>query len=351
MEEKMSFRLRPIMIIGYLISISLNIFLYYVLHSYFLLLIAIVMSTTPFISIAGAFYIYKNLKAELGIGKSTLNYGEEVLMEIRLKNRAWFPALQSSMKLSLSNTFLENTAQRVIEMPIKAHGESTLKLSFRFINLGRFTIEADTLSLQDIMGLIIIRKPIDISGELYVLPNLAADTLPNITHFMAGAAEVDESTHKGSDFSEVSDIREYIPGDRIRDIHWKISARCNELMVKDRVATSGSEMVLFPNLIRNEQAAQDILMYTYALALSFMRQRLPVCILCWNQSEYCFNEYRCGSDAELVRAYSEIYKFPLAARMSGEWLRLIGSFFPYLKVYLCIGLKDSSIQAVMMENG
>ncbi|MDE7283408.1 MAG: DUF58 domain-containing protein [Lachnospiraceae bacterium] len=351
MEGKISFRLRPIRIISYLISIGLDIFLYYVLHSYFLLLIAIVMSTLPLISIIGVFYTCKNLEAELGIGKSTLEYGEEVLIEIRLKNHAWFPALHSQIKVFLSNTFLENTIERVMEMPVKPHGESTLSLSFRFVNLGCFTIEADTFSLQDITGLIIVKKPINISGEIYVLPNSATDVLPDVAHFMAGAAEVEESTHKGSDFSEVSDIREYVPGDRIRDIHWKISARCNELMVKERVSTAGSEMVLFPDLIKNDDAAQHILMCTYSLALSFIRQRLPVCILCWNQPEYCFDEYRLDSADELVRAYSELYRQPLTKRINGDWMRLIGSFFPYLKSYLHIGIKDNSVQVEMLENG
>lgn len=350
MEEKISFRLRPIRIISYLISIGLDIFLYYVLHSYFLLLMAIVMSTLPLISIVGAFYTCKSLEVLLGIGKSTLEYDEEVLIEIRLKNHVWFPAIHSSIKVFLSNTFLENEVERVLEMPVRAHGESKLALSFRFINLGHFTVEADTFSLQDIMGLIIVKKPIDISGEIYVLPNPAADALPDVTNFMAGAAEVEESTHKGSDFSEVSDIREYIPGDRIRDIHWKISARCSELMVKERVATAGSEMVLFLDLVKNEEAAQHILTCTYSLACAFIRQRLPVCVLCWNQAEYCFNEYRCMSDAELVHAYSEIYGLPLTARINGEGMRLIGNFFPYLKSYLCIGIKDGSVQVGMLEN-
>lgn len=348
---KINFRLRPIRIISYLISIGLDIFLYYVLHSYFLLLIAIVMSTAPLISIVGSFYACKNLEAELGIGKSTLEYGEEVFIEIRLKNHIWFPALHSHIKVFISNTFLENTVERIMEMPVKPHGDSTLGLSFRFINLGRFTIEADTFSLQDIMGLIIVKKPINISGEIFVLPCSITDVLPDVTHFMAGAAEVEESTHKGSDFSEVSDIREYVPGDRIRDIHWKISARCNELMVKERVSTAGSEMVLFPDLIKNDEAAQHILMCTYSLALSFIRQRLPVCILCWNQPDYCFDEYRFDSAAELVRAYSEIYRLPLAKRINGDWMRMIGSFFPYLKSYLHIGLKNGSVQVDIIENG
>ncbi|MBD5444267.1 MAG: DUF58 domain-containing protein [Lachnospiraceae bacterium] len=350
MEEKIRFRLRPIMIISYLISIGLDIFLYYVLHSYFLLLMAIVMSTMPLISIAGAFYTCKSLEVELGIGKSTLEYGEEMLMEIRLKNHVWFPALQSQIKVILSNTFLENEIERVLEMPVKAHGESRLALSFRFINLGRFTVESDTFSLQDIMGLIVVKKPINISGEIYVLPGSTAGAMPDVTNFMAGAAEVEESTHKGSDFSEVSDIREYVPGDRIRDIHWKISARCSELMVKDRVATAGSEMVLFLDLVKNEEAAQHILTCTYGLACAFIRQRLPVCILCWNQSEYCFNEYRCASDAELVRAYSEVYRLPLTARINEDWMRQIGNFFPYLKTYVCVGLRDGSVQVGMLEN-
>ena len=347
----MGFRLRPVWIINYLISIGIDIFLYYVLHSYFLLLIAIVMSTLPLISIVAAFYTCKNLETELGIGKNTLEYGEEVLIEIRLKNHTWFPALQSHIKVFLSNTFLENTVEQVLEMPVKPHVESSLRLSLRFMNLGCYTIEADTFSLQDIMGFIIVKKPMNISGEIYVIPCPTTDTLPDVTHFMAGAAEVEESTHKGSDFSEVSDIREYIPGDRIRDIHWKISARCDELMVKERVSTAGSEMVLFPNLIKNDDAAQHILTCTYSLALSFIRQRLPVCILCWNQTAYCFDEYRFDSTADLIRAYSEIYKLPLTKRINGEWMRLISSFFPYLKSYLHINMRDDSVQVEIIENG
>lgn len=350
MEEKTNFRLRPLRIINYLILLGLELFLYSVLKSYFLLLFAVVMLTCPVISLIGIFYMGKGLSLELGIGKNTLVCKEEVLVELRLKNPAWFPALQSRISFFVSNTFLENRMEWTLEMPVKMHGESVLKLPLRFVELGRFSMECDMLSVQDIMGFIIIKIPLLVSGEIYVLPDKDAEALPDVTAFMAGAAEVEESKHKGSDFSEVSDIREYIPGDRIRDIHWKISARYDELMVKERVATAGSEMVLLPDLVKDDEAAQQILRLCFGLGLGFMKQRLPVCILCWNSRDFCFEQYRCASEAELVKAYSEIYRQPLSVRINGNRAAALSNFFPYLKSYILVGISDGAVRAGLREN-
>ena len=350
MEEKIHFRLRPIRILNYLILLALDVFLYIVLHSYFLWLIMIIMLTCIPVSTAGVCCMCKRLKMELGIGKNRVVNKEEVLLELRLQNPTWFPALQSRISLFLSNTFLENRVEWSVEMPVRMHDVSVLRLPLSFVNLGRFSIECDTLQLQDIMGLIIIKKRIDLSEEVYVLPDGNTDMQPDITNFMAGAAEVEESKHKGNDFSEVSDIREYIPGDRIRDIHWKISARQDKLMVKERVATAGSEMVVMLNLVKNNVMAQQILELGFYVSRSFMQQRLPVCILCWNQSEFSFEEYRCATEDELVLAYSMIYQTPLSGHINEEWVKYLSNSFPYLKSYLWTGVNDGMVNIEMREN-
>lgn len=350
MEEKIHFKLRPVRIINYIILIALDIFLYLVLNSYFLLLAAVVMLTFPLVSAAGAVYMCRRLEMELGIGKDRLVSGEEALLELRLKNAAWFPALQSRVSLFLSNTFLENGAEWVVEMPVKMHGVSVLKLPLNFVNMGRFSIECKEFQLQDIMGLVIIKRHIGILKEAYVFPDGNIDALPDITNFMAGAAEAGESRHKGNDSSEVSDIREYVPGDRLRDIHWKISARQDKLMVKERVATAGSEMAMFLDLVKDDELARQVLELGFRFAKSFMRGRLPVCILCWNQAGFCFEEYRCSSEEELVSAYSEIYRTSLSGHLNGEWARFLGNSFPYLKAYLWVGVHDGAAGAWMSEN-
>ena len=351
MEEKLGFKLRPIRIINYLILTALVLFLYFVLQSYFLFLIATVILVLPVLSAAGAVYTCILLVAELGIGKSSLVNGEEVLLELRLQNPIWFPALQSRINVLLSNTFLENTVEWSVEMPVKMHGVSVLKLPITFVNLGRFSIECDTLQLQDLMGVLIVKKSIGISGEVYVLPDGNVGMQPDVTNFMAGAAEVEESKHKGNDFSEVSDIREYVAGDRIRDIHWKLSARQQDkLMVKERVATAGSEMVILLDLVKDDELTQHILELGFRFAKGFMQQRLPVCILCWNQKDFCFEEYRLATEDELAGTYSKIYQTPLSGYINEELEKFLCNSFPYLHSYLRVGMYDGIAGVQMREN-
>ena len=57
-----------------------------------------------------------------------------------------------------------------------------------------------------------------------------------------GMSESEESQAKGNDFAEITDVREYRPGDRIKDIHWKLSAKKETLMVKERTSVAQSQV-------------------------------------------------------------------------------------------------------------
>lgn len=46
-----------------------------------------------------------------------------------------------------------------------------------------------------------------------------------MTAVSQGMNEAEESRKKGHDFSEVVDVREYQPGDKLQNIHWKLSAK------------------------------------------------------------------------------------------------------------------------------
>lgn len=353
MEEKIRFKLRPLYVISHIILFIIDLFLYVGFQNYFFWLAAVLMVVLPAISAAGMFYLCRNLRVELGISENRVARGEEVLLELRLRNPTWFISLHSRLNLCIANVFLENASTVEISMPVKAHGENVLKMPVRIVDLGKYTLTCDTLFVQDIFCMVVGRKTISLSGELFAVPEGSSEEQLDVTGFLGGAAEVEESKSKGSDFSEVSDIREYIPGDRQRDIHWKLSARQDELMVKERVNVAGSEMVILPGFAENPEQAMQILEYVYQLGQNCIKQRMPVCLLCWNSQEFRFEEYRCGFKEEISEAYCEMYEIGLTKRVNKDWEQLMRNCYPYTKSYLLVEIQEESgeMKVEMRENG
>lgn len=58
---------------------------------------------------------------------------------------------------------------------------------------------------------------------------------------------------RGSDPSEIFDIREYVPGDDIRSIHWKLSAKSDSLITRQPSDPSHYDLVLMPDLGLRQQ--------------------------------------------------------------------------------------------------
>ena len=61
---------------------------------------------------------------------------------------------------------------------------------------------------------------------------------------------------KGNDPSEMFDIREYVPGDDIRSIHWKLSGKTDQLILRESSEPSHYNMVLLPDFGRKTGEVQ-----------------------------------------------------------------------------------------------
>ena len=51
-----------------------------------------------------------------------------------------------------------------------------------------------------------------------------------------GEAESYDDFQPGTDVSQIFDVREYRPGDRLQRIHWKLSAKSDGLLVRETVS-------------------------------------------------------------------------------------------------------------------
>ena len=99
---------------------------------------------------------------------------------------------------------------------------------------GCLVMQAAELVLWDLLGVLPVRIPCTVQGRICVMP----DTFPiEADPVSAVSRQTDCEEYapdvRGSDPTEIFQIREYVPGDSLRQIHWKLSAKAGRYMVRD----------------------------------------------------------------------------------------------------------------------
>lgn len=102
-------------------------------------------------------------------------------------------------------------------------------------NCGKMHVFAGRIRIWDIFHLFCLTKKVNLTGEITILPQIydtAAAISAGVRHF-AGETEEDEPEAAGHDASQTYQIRPYRPGDRLQTVHWKLTARNDELYVRE----------------------------------------------------------------------------------------------------------------------
>lgn len=122
-------------------------------------------------------------------------------------------------------------AQRLILflMPLGSY-EIRHETTFRF--RGTYEIGMDCLYISDLFRMFRLRRDIDLYHTVLVYPR----KLPLDDRTTLSVSEVpSSSTHRlrGDDPGEIGNLREYRPGDGLKSVHWKLSSKAQDLLIKE----------------------------------------------------------------------------------------------------------------------
>lgn len=110
----------------------------------------------------------------------------------------------------------------------KCSVELTLRCKYR----GRYTAGLDKLECHDPLGLFTIRRKYYKNNTILVYPRIVPlDSQYNGVYSLIADMPTRNSS-AGEDYSSVRDLRGARNGDSLRRVHWKLSAKKNELIIK-----------------------------------------------------------------------------------------------------------------------
>ena len=162
----------------------------------------------------------------------TCSKRQRVEGRVCIKTRNGIPVLRGEVNMTSYNRL---TMEREIVSVISGFTKETKTLPFSFESrhCGGVEIGADSVAVFDPFGLWKKTLSVSATSVINVLPD-TFDVQIKLAHGdMPNQDSVEYAQGRtGTDLSEIFAVREYQEGDSIRNIHWKLSGKYDDLMVK-----------------------------------------------------------------------------------------------------------------------
>lgn len=174
--------------------------------------------------------------------------GGEILIHIGLHNLSIFPIPACTLSYEISSAYYPCDEIFQCTIPVYSRREFLFDMPVRFQKCGCYRINLSHMEFYDYLHFFRFEKKISIQKEIIIHPKKSENIIFDSSSISEGFDEFEENESKGLVSSNVTDIREYIPGDRLQRIHWKLSAKIDKLMVKENEQTSSNQFTILVEL-------------------------------------------------------------------------------------------------------
>ncbi len=266
-----------------------NVILFCLFSNWFLLLLSAAMLLMPVCLILFMKQDIKNTEIAISM-KGGWRVDQKSILKVELKTRHGFVAAGlMDLTLQLENLKFKEKKLFEIHFPISSSNR-VFEIEYIPKLCGIVELSCTRAMVYDILGLVdlSIKKPETKSITVY--PKKVAIQLEKRND--AGSirdGDQYEKNKKGMDMSDIYDMREYIPGDNIRRVHWKLSSKLDNMVIRDGSDTSYYDTILLLDIgLNNQEKAyeKELLSTAYETGMAVSRSLLLIGIqhcLCISQ--------------------------------------------------------------------
>ncbi len=243
-------------------------------NTYYMTILFLTMAVMPFLMFALLSYLYGKVTASLVSVVHVVKKGEVVPVSVQLDNPTIFPVSHIKLYITFRNSYSSMQYKKNFTVSVGAHTKASVICNLLSDYAGNLEISLHGIRIYDYMKLFSLKKKMKGELKVAVLPEYYE--LPE-SRFVNRNGSLIESDYyspykSGDDPSEVFAIREYREGDRQQRIHWKLSMKQDQLMIKEFSDPLNCSVLLFVDLsIPNMEEALPFMdsMLECALSLSY----------------------------------------------------------------------------------
>jgi len=217
-----------------------------------------VITILPIISIVFTFIAYSRFRFLESIDKRIVVKGDIVNFTLSIHNPDFF--LYPFIKVSFygEDTIFSQQFQSK-SFCLLPFGKKSYTFNLQCKYRGYYMVGIKNIEFEDYLGIIRLSYTPNTTKTITVNPRvITLDSLHIKTNYLSESHFTLNNRYE--DVTTISDTRKYAYGDSIKKIHWKLSAKINQLMVKNYEGTSKTNCVLMLDLKKNNYSYEQNIM-------------------------------------------------------------------------------------------
>lgn len=238
---------------------------------------AYMLICAPLFSLGITFFLTKGKRVTVisDVDRTMLYKGEPATLRIVVRNKSIFPVPAVKVRISNQGGLVpENVCENYV-VSVSPRSESVIEIKYKAKVWGRYILGAEKIFMHDFIGFFKFRIPcLEAVNEVSVFPDIPdiqgdSPLLRSATEAARFADDSEETTESESvtGFSGMPGYthREYVEGDPVRRINWKLSSKRDKYMIRldDEIESIKQNIVLDScggrNIYENERAVEGML--------------------------------------------------------------------------------------------
>ncbi|MPM37678.1 hypothetical protein SDC9_84297 [bioreactor metagenome] len=308
----------------------------------FLLMLPLVSLLITVLAMGGA-------TAELIINKVSIQKNESLPIQLKIHNKHLFLTCMCMVKLTIQNELLQQEETRLFFMTA-THSGHTVEQVISSKYCGMIKCSISELKIYDALGLFSFRKETESSYFVSILPSVYPPMAMSSKIQQDIKNNIISRTVKGNDPSEFMDVREYRDGDRLARIHWKLSDKYDQIMVKDFGDPISNDVLLLFDLNGNsDEKICGLLDAVYSISNFLIKNQITYEIQWYDSVHERAVLTEIAQNNDLVSAFEAIMAKSRYQKQS--WIlkncNNVCDYKPYSVVlYLCSEITSNSIALI-----
>lgn len=267
-------------------------------------------------------YIAKRLTFSMDVPVS-VEKGGKIPVEVRAKNHGRLPAPSVIVEIFCRDEFEEVSVSKQMAGPVDAGKETVFRLTVAASYAGNLRFGIGQVRVKDLFGLWSTKgKASKETQKVLVMPDFypVSVRMEDLSAGMLQQGNRHSESRSGDDVSEIFDTRDFREGDTFQKVHWKLSAKMDELLVKEFSLPIEKSLWIYVDLYWEEQGAcsherwDQLLTVLASLARSLLLARCSFEVLWYDEGQE--QMYRCPVTGEEL--LSEMIGQFADARISGR---------------------------------